>query len=127
MAKIKKIPLDIYKRDIAVFIGSSEELLKYAKKKLKSPRLAELVEEDDVDYAACCYHIDCGQSLIHLPSFPTTPEDISNAGHEALHATFNTLSYCGVNVTGDGDEAFTYLFGWILKNILDKHGYERFK
>ena len=55
MAKIKNIPCDIFKRDIDVFIGSYEELCKYAKKHLKKDPLLDEITDNTPDYAACFY------------------------------------------------------------------------
>lgn len=125
MAKIKTIPCELYRRDIDVFIGSHEELLKYAKKKLKKDPLLEIIE-DGGDYSASFYYRHDGTGIIHLFKFPTTPTEIAEAGHEALHAAFHILDYVGVEyVQGSNNEAFTYLQEWIQQNILEKKGYKK--
>ena len=126
MAKIKNIPCDIFKRDIDVFIGSYEELCKYAKKHLKKDPLLDEITDNTPDYAACFYFRADGTGIIHLLKFPTTPEEIGHASHESLHAAMRLCWYCGVDYTpGAPNETFTYLQEWILLNILTKKGYKK--
>jgi len=127
MAKIKTIPCDPYRRDIDVFIGSHEELLKYANKHLKDDCLLDIIKNvNPDDYDASFYYRGDGTGIVHIYKMPTTPVEISVAGHEVLHATFHVLNYCGVEYQVNGsNEAFTYLHQWILQNVLDKKGYKR--
>lgn len=128
MSKIKNIPCDPYRRDIDVFIGSYEELLKYAKKHLKKDPLLDIIEDggDTDDYSASFYFRGDGTGIIHLFKYPTTPKEIAEAAHEALHTTFHILSYVGVDFKPSGsNEAYAYLHQWILENLLNKKGYQK--
>ena len=71
MAKIKTIPCDPYKKDIQVFIGSYEELLKYANKKLKKDVLLDIIKDgSDESYDACFYYRSNGTGIIHIFKYP---------------------------------------------------------
>ena len=128
MAKIKTIPCDIYNKQIQVFIGSNEELLKYAKKYLKDDALLDIIEKysEDDDVNASYYYRANGSGIVHLYKYPTNAEEISWVAHECLHATFHLLDYVNVKYEQNGaNEAFTYLHDWLLYNALDKKGYKK--
>jgi hypothetical protein len=38
--------------------------------------------------------------------------------HELLHLTFNTMKRAGVTLSDDSEEAFTYLFGYYMRESL---------
>lgn len=129
MAKVKYIRCDIYKRGINVLIGTPEELKKWCEK-------TYCEDEDDRNfneslrhcgYGLADFHYSCGGcAVIRLPKFPKTPVEIAYTAHEAFHATSWLLSFSGVDYDNENinNEAFAYLIEHLMRNILEKEGYE---
>ena len=133
MAEVKYIHCDIYKRGIHVFIGSLEELKEWVVKEYDASD-----EEDFRNFvletkpmpkamAQFFYSYSNGNGVALIPKFPKTPKEIASVSHELLHATFLILNYCYVEYNDEscGNEAFTYLHEHLLRNALEKEGYER--
>lgn len=136
MAQVKYIRCDIYKRGVHVVIGTHEQMMKYAKKEWEESKykddykdFIESLKKDTGGYATT--YFGAGECLVLLPSFPNNPKDIAVAAHEMLHATDYILWFCGINRSETGNdfsnEAFSYLLEHLLKNTLEKQGYESIK
>lgn len=48
------------------------------------------------------------------PAYIDLPELLA---HEALHATHFTLGRCGLRLTDESQEAYTYYQGWIIRHL----------
>ena len=132
MAKFKVIHIDIYRRDITVFIGSHDEFKSWiatCEVPTSWEQLVEaVVESEDNAEASYWYNNNNGNGIIELKKHPETIEEISTAVHECLHCTMRVLSYIGIPcVDYDANEAYTYLLEYILKNVLDYKNYELVK
>ena len=132
MEKVKYIYCDIYKRGIIVFIGELEKLKKWVDKEYTAPdeqgfreMVLECKEKESVA-AQFFYSYSSGTGIVLIPKFPKTPEQIASVSHELLHATFLVLNHCYVSYNDEscGNEAFTYLHEYLLKNALEKEGYD---
>lgn len=129
MAKVKYIECDIYKRGIDVLIGTPEELKKWCEKTYNE-------DEDDKEFnwslqhcrfGLADFHYSCGGcAVIRLPKFPKTPVEIAYTAHEVFHAASWLLSFSGVDYNNENinNEAFAYLIEHLMRNILEKEGYE---
>lgn len=129
MAKYKVINIDLYRRDITVFIGSHEEFKDWvtsiAAPKSWEQLIESVVYSDDDSIGSYWYNINNGNGIIELPKHPKTPEEIATASHEALHATFRLLDYVGVEYMRNGsNEPFTYTLEYIVNGIMDFKNYE---
>lgn len=126
MAKIKEIECSLYKKEITIFIGSYDEMLEWASKRITNPAYEDLLKgmkESSPGGQADC-HYDKSYCIVRLPCFPQTPEEISWATHELLHAVFFIMETCGVDFDWYGpNEAYTYLLEWLTKATLEKKGY----
>lgn len=129
MAKFKVIHVDIYKRDITVFIGSHNEFKIWISQYDATDSWKELVENvlqsnDDAE-ASYWYNNNNGNGIIELSKHPESKEDIATAAHECLHCVMRILSYVGIPcVEYEANEAYTYLLEYLLLNILDYNDYE---
>ena len=134
MAKFKYIMCDPYKRGIHVFIGTLEECKKWVVEEYKHPSEEELknfvleTKPMETAMAQFFYNYNMGIGIALIPRFPKTPAEIASVSHELLHATFLILNYCFVDYNEEscGNEAFTYLHEHLLRNALEKEGYEEF-
>lgn len=129
MAKYKVIPIDLYKRQVTVFIGSHKEFKNWASeyKDLKSwEDTIEAIENSDDDAAGSYwYNSNDGNGIIELPEHPKSKEEIAIAAHECLHCVIRCLSYVGVPLYhGESNEPYTYLLEYLLANVLDYDNYE---
>lgn len=129
MAKFKIINIDLYKRDITVFIGTHSEFQDWVSQYRVPASWEQLIEsiivsEDDA-LASYWYNRNNGNGIIELPFHPKTAEELAVAGHEALHATFRIADYVGLEyIRGGSNEAFTYLHAFILENIFNYEDYK---
>lgn len=127
MAKWKYIRNDTYKRGITVFMGSVEDFVHFLENSSykNDEELIKLARGFKQRRAqATCYNVTDGQCIIYLPKFPVTPEEVAILGHEVLHATFFFLSYCGIKYTEESEEAYTYLYEFLLAKALTEKGYK---
>ena len=129
MAKYKCIRIELYKRDITVFIGSHEELKEWIKtnecSKTWSNIINEILESDDNAEASYWYDSVNGNGIIELHYHPKSPKEIAIAAHECLHATMRTLSFIGIPCfENEANEPYTYLLEYILEQVLDFNDYK---
>ena len=129
MAKYKIIHIDIYQRDITVFIGNHNEFKAWIASCEIPNSWKKLVEtvidsEDDAE-ASYWYNDTNGNGIIELKTHPETKEEISTAAHECLHCVMRVLSYIGIPcVEYESNESYTYLLEYILLKVLDYNDYE---
>lgn len=128
MAKVKWIDVDIYKCQLAVFIGGHEEFKKWVKKEYTDPSeegFVELVMESTDEAQASLWWNGDRSCIIELPYWPRKPKELGWANHELLHSTFHILDGARVEYhKGESNESFTYLLEYLTKNLYDKEGYE---
>lgn len=129
MAKYKIIPIDLYKREVTVFIGSHDEFKDWVdsyKPPVTWQQLIEsIIESQDNADGSYWYNPYNGNGIIELSVHPTTKEEIGVAAHECLHCVMHALSYVGIPCLPDSpNEAYTYLLEYLLTNILDYDNYE---
>lgn len=129
MAKFKTIHIDIFRRDITVFIGSHEEFKTWiASYKVPSnwEQLVEnILESDDEALASYWYNNSNGNGIIELPWHPKSKEEIAVAAHECLHAVMRICSYINIPCAPyEANESYTYMLEHLLINVLDYDNYE---
>lgn len=129
MAKYKSIRIELYKRDITVFIGSHEEFKEWIKTndchKTWSNIINEILESDDNAEASYWHDSTNGNGIIELHYHPKSHEEISIAAHECLHATMRILSFIGIPCfENEANEPYTYLLEYILEQVLDFNNYK---
>lgn len=129
MAKFKIIHIDIYRRDITVFIGRHDEFKAWISNSDVPSSWEQLVEavieSDDNAEASYWYNANNGNGIIELKKHPESREEIATAAHECLHCVMRVLSYIGIPcVEFEANEAYTYLLEYLLMNVLDYGNYE---
>ena len=129
MAKFKSINLEIYKRDLTVFIGSHEEFKEWIKKcdfpEIWNTIITQILKSDDNAEASYWYNNIDGNGIIELHYHPKSPKEIAIAAHECLHATIRVLSFIGIPCfENEANEPYTYLLEYILEQVLDFNNYE---
>lgn len=131
-AKIKYIPITIYKLTLTVFVGGFNEFYNFIKlgTKGKENDYSDLLDilEKDKEYPMLCaatyWNGKTRTPIIYLPSLSTKPRDLNDVCHELGHATRIILDDIGVKTTVDNDEAFQYLQGYLMEQVYTKDGYE---
>ena len=131
MAKFKTITVDLYKRDITVFIGSHDEfkrwIISYELPDSWKSLVENVVQSDDRALASYWYNNNNGNGIIELPKHPEKPNEIAVAAHECLHATMRALSYVDISCyNNEPNEPYTYMLEYILEKVLDYKNYELF-
>lgn len=128
MAKYKNISIDLYKRDITVFIGSHEDFQEWVSS-YKAPaswqQLVEsIIESDDNALASYWYNRKNGNGIIELPVHPKSAEEIAITAHEVLHCVMHVLSYVGIPcIPHESNEAYTYLMEYLMERVLEYDDY----
>lgn len=129
MAKFKIIHIDIYKRDITIFIGSHDEFKKWVSS-YRVPTnweqlIESIVESNDDAIASYWYNSNNGNGIIELPRHPESIEDIGVAAHECLHCVMHILSYVNIPcIPHKANEPYTYLLEYILTRVLNYSDYK---
>ena len=130
-AKVKYIPIDIYKRYIYIFIGSLNDFKLWVKNTYTYDEEKEFVKmvlgltENSNRMASFNWDSAGGTGAVLIPKMPKTPKETAALVHELMHATFWVLDLCQVDYDPNGsNEAFTYLMEHLTRNALEKEGYE---
>jgi hypothetical protein len=130
-AKVKYIPIDIYKRYIYIFIGSLDEFKLWVKNTYIYDEEKDFVNmvlgltEDSIGMASFNWDSAGGTGAVLIPKMPKTPKETAALIHELMHATFWVLDFCHVDYDPNGsNEAFTYLMEHLTRNALEKEGYK---
>lgn len=129
MAKYKVINIDIYERDITVYIGTHEEFKQWVASYKVPTSWEQLIEniidsEDDAD-ASYWYNKNNGNGIIEFHHHPKTNKEIAVAAHEVLYAVIHIMYYIGIPIIPDNaNESYTYLLQYILSELLDYDNYE---
>nr|DAG97145.1 MAG TPA: Putative neutral zinc metallopeptidase [Crassvirales sp.] len=129
MAKYKCIRIELYKRDITVFIGSHEEFKEWIKTNDCTETwrdiINQILESDDNAEASYWHDAVNGNGIIELHYHPKSPKEIAVAAHECLHATMRILSFIGIPCfDNEANEPYTYLLEYILEQVLDFNNYK---
>lgn len=130
MAKYKVINIDIYGRDITVFIGSHDEFKEWVSSYRVPTSWQQLIESiiestNDGADASYWYNRLNGNGIIELSRHPESKEEIGIAAHECLHCVMHILSYINIPcIPNEANEAYTYLLQYILVNLLDYNNYK---
>lgn len=129
MAKYKCIRIELYKRDITVFIGSHEEFKEWIKTNDCTETwrdiINQILESDDNAEASYRHNAIDGNGIIELHYHPKSPKEIAIAAHECLHATMRVLSFIGIPCfDNEANEPYTYLLEYILEQVLDFNNYK---
>lgn len=129
MAKYKIIRVELYKRDITVFIGSHEEFKEWVETNDCTETwrdiINQILESDDNAEASYWHDAVNGNGIIELHYHPKSPEEIAVAAHECLHATMRILSFIGIPCfDNEANEPYTYLLEYILEQVLDFNNYK---
>ena len=130
-AKVKYIPIDVYKRYIYIFIGSLDEFKLWVKNTYTYDKEKEFVKmvlgftEDSIGMASFNWDSAGGTGAVLIPKMPKTPKETATLIHELMHATFWVLDFCHIDYAPNGNnEAFTYLMEYLTRNALEKEGYK---
>ena len=130
-AKVKYIPIDVYKRFIYIFIGSLDEFKLWVKNTYTYDEEKEFVKmvlgftEDSIGMASFNWDSAGGTGAVLIPKMPKNPKETAALIHELMHATFWVLDFCHIDYDPNGsNEAFTYLMEHLTRNALEKEGYK---
>ena len=129
MAKYKRVRIELYKRDITIFIGSHKEFKDWIATndcpKTWSNIITQILESDDNAEASYWHNAIDGNGIIELHYHPKSPEEVGVAVHECLHATMRILSFVDIPCFKDeANEPYTYLLEYILEQVLDFNNYK---
>ena len=75
----------------------------------KGETLFSLYRKDDPDKMLCIV------ILLYVDEFDKGTDYANVCAHEASHAAFRILDYCGIKLTNDTTEVFAFMEGWITE------------
>ena len=133
MAKYKQIYIDIYKRNVFIFIGTHRDFKRWVEDEFKDDEDYDnfinyvITQESKNPDGTFWYNPGIGEGIIELRKFPKAPTEIAVAAHECLHAVFHMLDFCGVeyNINSSG-ESHTYMLEFILRELLNLKDYKTY-
>lgn len=134
MAKFRSIYIDVYKRNVYIFIGEHQEFIEWCKDFFKKDEyyadFINYINKQDKTpnlQGTCWFNSIIGEAIIELPKVPKNHKEIATAVHECLHAVFHILDYCGVErQINDSGESYTYLLEYITSNLLNLKTYNNY-
>jgi hypothetical protein len=116
----KTIKCTPYSVNVILFTGDDEVFLRRKFKLLKKKIPSISYEEEDFIQDTKDHHgfVQFG----FLPYLIMHIKDVSNMNtvvHESVHATSNIFGYVGMEHTAETDEAYAYMVGYIVEQILE--------
>jgi len=115
-----KITLGLYDANVFVSVGQKHEDLLLSLKKNRLKISKDIFPMGDHTKARAI-HFDDGTNLIELPKADFNSfEFFDSLSHEILHVAFNILNTRGFVLSRDSEEAYTYLMGHLVKEIMKK-------
>lgn len=132
MAKMKCIPIDIYRLNLEVFVGSLKEFRAFIENLCKEDESYKAIVDNINDniqgadiYEAATYWNNYERRLIiYLPSLSLKPHCINITVHELSHATQYILDDVSIRIDSSNYEAYAYLIGYLVEQVYTKDGYE---
>ena len=118
MAELRKIHIAVYGFDLFYIVSSWDECVEKFKENF----------EDDISDK--CTGTGWATSLItgnDTAYFIWIDDEVGFdvIAHEAFHAMkFILINYAGLTLSCDSDEAFAYLLGYIIRQVVDREGEE---
>jgi hypothetical protein len=108
-----KVP--IYDHTIYIHVGSDLDLNDY-----NGILVDEALKVDISKYSGAIFECqNNSESLFYLEKFDiNNSKDISVLAHECLHLTFYILSNASINYSIYSEEAYTYLHGYLVDQII---------
>ena len=123
MKKSGNIPIDIYRKSI-FFIYSEwddviEELLDNFE--LSEDEIHEITDYPNKlgNFEGLTFTLNNGADIIWISSEIQDRSELTNiVAHEATHAMFRIMDNIGMKRDDNNEEAFAYLNGWIVQQII---------
>lgn len=115
--QVVPIWVPVYDVGIIFAYGSRENLGGYARHVYDDPRF-----ELSGPYRGLHLSKPGYVSIVWMPSVPRTPEEVGTLTHELLHVVRRLLGLVGIPLNEDTDEAYCYLFGYLVKEVLGNIG-----
>ncbi len=114
--KMRELIVSPYGRRLRIFVGDQQSYINYIKKHYEIKR--ELPEKDG-EY---CYYLneEDKQKSFHaiwVCDLSYNYELQALLAHECMHCVFSILRNAGVEFTDGGEEAYTYLLGYLVEEI----------
>lgn len=129
--RLFEIHIPIYNEYLMVSYSSNLEFMKSSFKdqpewsRKRKKMLLDKIKETFKDHptktgARYLYHREEGIDYIHIFKQDNIPDLIDKLSHEVLHFVHCLLDRRGFTLTDSSEEAYTYLMGYIMKNIIEE-------
>lgn len=112
-----KIELPMFRDRLHVFFGTLEECKEAMRQDGESEYKVEDWAINTEEFIKGMYSQNDGYRLIWLPKIPQSIDDYGCLAHEIEHAVFNILHAKGIIHTGESDEVYAYLTGFLFSEI----------
>lgn len=111
-----KIPIEIYKSNLHVWLSTPEQ----ADKKFKSTLYAEYGETTFHDFGGKTLMADDIEPIIWIDARSDKNTAIENFTHELVHVMNGLMDYRGNILQPGNDDSYAYLAGYLMKKFLQK-------
>lgn len=113
-----KLNLEIYYRDIIFFFGHNVKEMNKVLKKYGTTVPDDLLDHEG-NLMGRFYLNSKNQAHIWVPKFPKSPREYGFLQHEINHAVTIILDKLGMTLSGDSEEAYAYLTGYITEKVYE--------
>jgi hypothetical protein len=120
------IPLHIYPFDIMFSVGQTDkDFTKSLKLALPKSLYKEMKDNTIFHLEPGCrgrtaIHLSGGQTIIRLPSKPSTPQEFGTVSHEIFHGVDFIFNKIGIPLSEYSDEAYAYLIGYVTEKFYEE-------
>lgn len=119
MNQIIEIP--IYNQEVMVHFGDIEELKTHLTKYLDEVDTYRILQVASECQDGITLHDEPTQKVVvMMPSVPSKAEDYGILVHELSHAVNYIMKQVGIKPSEDSEEAYTYLLGYLTKEVFQK-------
>lgn len=118
---IKIIEIPIYNQDIMIHFGDIQELKAELTKYFDEVDTYRILQVATECQDGITIHDEPTQKiLVIMPTPPSRADDFGTLIHELSHAVNYIMKQVGVKPSEDSEEAYTYLLGYLTKEVFQK-------
>lgn len=119
--KIDTIRISVYDKTIVVAIGdfNAEAIAEHITNKKEASFFLKQSQQADLSgYDGFVFNTGSGNNVLWLQNAPKSEVDVNTLSHEAFHAAYDILKRVGVPLGDDSEEAYAYLIGYIVEQVV---------
>lgn len=118
------VPVDVYYKDVLFMFGySREKIIRLLKAKAEDNNTREILKHFKSfkgGYKGLCVVGSVGQTMVLMPTIPSTPEQHGTLIHELFHVVEAIMSNIGNHHAEDvSEESWAHLIGYLTAQVYE--------